>query len=974
MLLAGIALAGLIAPLAVTPAQAATTLTEGVYEENTPGLTFDGAWKPLTNEADSGGKSTYASGTASFSFQFSGTGVSWIARTSPSSGISTVAIDGALVGTVDRYTQTNKFRQTVFAKKDLGAGTHRVTVTFSGSKNAAATGASAHLDSLIVDDAGAAVGAGTYEEDNAAIAYEGTWNKTSNGLDSGGESTSASSTASATIVFKGTDISWLARKSASGGIASVTLDGVAQDDVDRYSTTSDYQQELLRLSGLSAGVHTLRIQWANESNSQSGGKSIHLDAFIVRDTVEPVAPGTYEETSPAVEFTGPWSKSPSSGDSGGQSAYSSSRSTVSLAFEGTSVAWIGRTSASSGIAEVSIDGEKVATVDRYSEAIAYRKTLYSVKDLSAGPHTITVSWTGKKNTAANSTAMHFDSFSVSDSANAFVAKPGVIGDNSTAIVYEGPWVTSANSGEQGGQSRYAMTDAKATMSFSGTGIAWIGRKSPGSGIAKVTLDGVQQPSVDRYASGTSYQQTLFLKQGLSAGTHTIEIQWTGTKNSAATSASIHLDAFVVSDLSALKPTSVAISTASGTAPALGAKVSWAAPATKSTDALSYRLTRTDSGGTATNIDLPTSTSYVDGGQAENSTFVYRVSARDRWGFSSQTSSTASRTTGSLGVNKALGASRCATPTVTVSNGEQLQNALSRATPGAVIKLNSGTYRGKVRTEGLYSGFTISGVKGTQSAPISICGGSGVNVNLSDQNNDFTNLNSGFSVVNSSWLRLENIAISNVHAGVEMTNSSHVVMDYLAVSRTAQAGIYLSKNSADNVVAHSTISATGLKDPRFGEGIYIGSSLGNDSCEPNCAADRSDRNLIAYNTISNTTGEAVEAKEQTVDGLIYRNTIGATLGKNDITGSSLQIKGSRYVLYGNSIGVSLDQGVRALAGEYSDGATWGEGNLITRNAITFKTVTAASLGIYGFASNGTVIKCSNTVSPTSVKLAPAACLK
>jgi len=967
-------LAALVAPMGVTAASASTKLTQGSYEEASPGVTFAGSWKPMTNAADSGGRSTYANGTASFSFTFVGTGVSWIARTSPSSGISTVAIDGQLAGTVDRYSATTKFQQTVFSSSTLGAGTHTMTVQFDGSKNAAATGASAHLDSLRVEETSSAVGLGTIEQDDPAVSYTGTWSTSTNALDSGGDSVSASTAATASLTFRGTDITWLGRRSSAAGIAQVTIDGVRQPDVDRYSSTNDYQQELFRKSDLSDQVHTITITWTKTMNSASRGTSTHLDAFVVRGEETPVVPGIYEEKSSAVSFTGPWSTSPSSGDSGGQSAYSSSKSSVSLTFDATSIAWIGRTSASSGIAAVFIDGTQVATVDRYAPTISYRKTLYSTEGLSAGPHTIRVEWSGKQNASASSSAMHFDAFSVSDAANAFVAPPGVVGDNSTAIVYEGPWTTSNNSGEQGGQSRYAMTDAKATLTFSGTGIAWIGRKSPGSGIAKVTLDGVEQTPVDRYSAGTSYQQTLFLKQGLPAGTHKIQIQWTGKKNAAATSASIHLDAFVVSDLSATKPGSVTLVPGVGTAPALGSKITWVKPATKSSDALTYRLNRTDAAGVSTQIDLPTSTSYVDSALAETTAFAYRLAARDRWGFTSQASTAVSRTTGSLGVNKTLGTSRCASPTKTVTNGDQLQTAINAAKPGDTIKLAPGTYRGKVRAAGLYTGFTFSGIHGTQSAPISICGASDAKIDLGDSGADYASLNSGFLLRDSSWIRLERLNIEQVHAGVEMLGSTRVVMDYLKVSDTAQAGIYLSKNSSDNVIAHTTITATGKKDPRFGEGIYIGSSLGNDTCEPACAADRSDRNVIAYNTISGTTGEAIEAKEQTVDGTIYKNTVGATQGTNDITGSSLQIKGSRYVLYQNSIASSLEQGVRVLAGKYSDGATWGENNIVTRNSISFTRTTASSLAVYGFGSNGTVIKCSNNVTPTSVKLSPAACLK
>ncbi|ROS60974.1 parallel beta helix pectate lyase-like protein [Frigoribacterium sp. PhB160] len=975
-LMAATALAALLVPIAVTPsfAQEAATVGAGRHEETSTGVALTGKWSKLTNAQDSGGSSYYASGQASFSLRFTGTSVSWLARTSPSSGISSVSLDGAVVGTVDRYSPSDKFNQIVWSRDGLGAGSHVITVTSTGRKNAAASGTSSHLDAMVVKDESIAVGPGVYQQDDPNLTLTGAWTRSANAADSGGTSSSASATATATLTFRGTDISWIGRKSSAGGIGAVVLDGIRQPDVDRYSPTNDYQQELFRFRDLRDGVHTITIEWTNKTNAQSRGTHLHLDAFVVRGARSPVSAGMFEEDSPDVSLTGPWTATTSSLDSGEKSIYANSRSSATLTFKGTSIAYIGRLSKSSGIAEITIDGKVAGKVDRYSAAPAYRNVLFSKKDLSAGVHTISVTWSGQKNTEASSDALHFDAFRVENAASAFVAAPGVIGDDSSAIAYEGPWVTSPSSGEQGGQSRYAMSASNATLSFSGTGIAWVGRKSAGSGIAKVTIDGIAQPDVDRYAATTSYQQTLFLKQGLTSGTHTIEIQWTGKKNSAASSASIHLDAFVVSDLSATKPSSVAIASADSTAPALGAAITWSKPATKSRDAITYRLTRSEAGGAATNIDLPDKTSYVDAGLAENTAFAYRLIARDRWGFSSQSSSTVNRTTGSLGVNKALGSSRCANPTATVRDGAALQVALTQAKAGDTIKLQPGTYRGRERAPGLYAGFTISDRHGTAAAPISICGVSGSNIRLSGSDVDYSKLNAGFLIEDSSWIRIENIDIALVHAGVEAHSSTNLVMDYLRVAQTSQAGIYLSKNSSDNVVAHSTISQTGKRDARFGEGIYVGSSLGNDTCEPSCAADRSSRNVIAYNTITGTTGEAIEAKEQTVGGMIYKNTVGATSGQNDITGSSLQIKGSKYVVYGNSLTSSLEQGIRILSGPYSDGATWGEGNVITKNTITFSKATTNSLAIYGFAANGTVIKCSNTVSPSSVKTAPAACMK
>jgi len=48
--------------------------------------------------------------------------------------------------------------------------------------------------------------------------------------------------------------------------------------------------------------------------------------------------------------------------------------------------------------------------------------------------------------------------------------------------------------------------------------------------------------VDSYASSAIYQVPLFAKAGLSAGSHTLKIVVTGTKNPAATDALVPIDA------------------------------------------------------------------------------------------------------------------------------------------------------------------------------------------------------------------------------------------------------------------------------------------------------------------------------------------------------------------------------------------------------------------------------------------------
>ena len=84
-----------------------------------------------------------------------------------------------------------------------------------------------------------------------------------------------------------------------------------------------------------------------------------------------------------------------------------------------------------------------------------------------------------------------------------------------------------------------------TVTFVGSYLSWIAKKSPVYGKAKVTLDGGTPVVVDLYTAKEVWKQKVWETKTLVPGTHTVKIEWTGTKNSAATDTNIGVDAFDV---------------------------------------------------------------------------------------------------------------------------------------------------------------------------------------------------------------------------------------------------------------------------------------------------------------------------------------------------------------------------------------------------------------------------------------------
>jgi photosystem II stability/assembly factor-like uncharacterized protein len=93
-----------------------------------------------------------------------------------------------------------------------------------------------------------------------------------------------------------------------------------------------------------------------------------------------------------------------------------------------------------------------------------------------------------------------------------------------SILFQGAW--TINKMASASTSQLASTTqagATANLTFLGSGLEWIGMKSPTSGSAQVLVDGVVNATVNLSASQSESQQTLWVQRGLTCGVHTVAI-------------------------------------------------------------------------------------------------------------------------------------------------------------------------------------------------------------------------------------------------------------------------------------------------------------------------------------------------------------------------------------------------------------------------------------------------------------------
>jgi hypothetical protein len=256
------------------------------------------------------------------------------------------------------------------------------------------------------------------DQHDSSIQYSGNWwSNTSSAHHGGVAALSNTRGARATITFTGRGITWIGMADAWAGLATVYLDGTMQA-IDTYSAVGRYQAPLFDVHGLAAGTHTLSIEVTHERGPHTSGSWVWIDAFVIDEGAAvpggvSAGTGRIEERHAALGYTGRWYHNAGSALSGGTAVLAmDAGSRVTIAFNGTGVAWIGYRDEWSGVANVYLDGEPKTTFDAYLSPARSGQTLYGISGLSSGAHTLTIEATGTRSASARGAWIWVDAFDI----------------------------------------------------------------------------------------------------------------------------------------------------------------------------------------------------------------------------------------------------------------------------------------------------------------------------------------------------------------------------------------------------------------------------------------------------------------------------------------------------------------------------------------------------------------------------------
>jgi hypothetical protein len=534
-------------------------------EQTDPHLAFAGTWTTSSTTSASADSFAYAdSQGSSVTIAFNGTYLAVIAKKSSVYGIAKVTLDGGTPQMVDLYGANTVYQQKVWNTGTLASGDHTVTIEWTGTKNASATDTNIGIDA--VDFKGTlaqatptvtpVTGMVRYEQTDSHVAYAGTWETFSTAGPSGGTYARSRTTgSSATIAFKGTYLAWIATRGTTLSKAQISVDGGTAQSVELAASAVAYQQKVWDTGTLSDASHTVTIFW---DGSNAAGKYISLDAIEVIGTLAQASPAStapatlptttrYEQKDGHFTFAGGWVASSSDSASADSFRYANSTASATVTFDGTYLGWIGKKSPVYGTAKVSVDGGAPVTVDLYDSATLWQQKLWDTGVLTPGSHIVKIQWTGVQNANGMGANINVDAFDIAGTiTQAPSAAPIRYEQNDSHFIYAGNWTASSSTSASAGSFRFAnAAGSSVTVNFVGSYLAWIAKKSPVYGKAKVTLDGGAPVIVDLCGAKAIFQQKVWQTGSLVPGAHTLKIEWTGTKGSTATDTNIGVDAFDV---------------------------------------------------------------------------------------------------------------------------------------------------------------------------------------------------------------------------------------------------------------------------------------------------------------------------------------------------------------------------------------------------------------------------------------------
>ena len=333
------------------------------------------------------------------------TGNPTVQITSPSpsaavSGVTKVRVNASVYGALDRVElyvdgvlhSSDELAPYVFEWNTAGlAGAHTLEArAYEAQEGRWGVSAPVLVNAGCYSPTSPAAGAGTFDNTSGLLRYCGSW-AGYNTYPFAWNSTLHLTKAAGSSVFlryTGSRITFRYSTASNRGLFKVFHDGGDYGYFD--ARTPDTRRQVAKTWTLPHGTHTVEVQSLNGGDTNV----LDLNAFVVDVPVYP--PGTYDDTSPALNYQGTWTRAASP-----TRTWSNVReSSVTFSFNGDFLTYVFTRAPNRGKAAVTIDGVDKGLVDLYAATTRFGEaTVFS--GLGPGAHVVNISVSGQRNPSAS---------------------------------------------------------------------------------------------------------------------------------------------------------------------------------------------------------------------------------------------------------------------------------------------------------------------------------------------------------------------------------------------------------------------------------------------------------------------------------------------------------------------------------------------------------------------------------------------
>lgn len=151
-------------------------------------------------------------------------------------------------------------------------------------------------------------------------------------------------------------------------------------------------------------------------------------------------------------------------------------------------------------------------------------------------------------------------------------------------------------------------------------------------------------------------------------------------------------------------------------------------------------------------------------------------------------------------------------------------------------------------------------------------------------------------VTGDYWEIRDLKICTARKGIVIDNSNYTVIDNCEVYNIGEEGIHLRDGSCNNIVSNCYVHDTGLLNPGYGEGIYVGSYYGETNY-----SHEVHNNIITHCILGpNIAAEHIDIKEYTTGTIVeYCTMYGRGISAANYADSFMDVKGNNAIIRFNN---------------------------------------------------------------------------